>query len=130
MFDHEHMELSVFSGTTQQNNSVDVQKSAQASSRVFRLLNKSIVKLTGPKSSQCDVILLSEMGMCASGPGVPEDIVDLDAIIKSLAADKITPRRLSFAERLCMEKSIQLEVRFGLKPTMHGSRLLCACRAV
>ena len=43
-------------------------------------------------------------------PDVPEDIVDLNKILQDLAKDRISARRLTYAEKLCLEKSIKLEV--------------------
>ena len=53
------------------------------------------------------------MGNCSGrlrNSDVPEDIVDLNKILEELAKDRISARRLSYAEKLCLEKSIKLEV--------------------
>ncbi len=53
------------------------------------------------------------MGNCAGSRRVPdtqEPIADMDKIIKDLAWDKLSTRRLTYAEKLCLEKSIKLEV--------------------
>ena len=54
------------------------------------------------------------MGNCGSGsgrPGKQEDIVDIEKIIIGIARQKVSRGDLTFTEKLCLEKSIYLEVR-------------------
>lgn len=53
------------------------------------------------------------MGNCSGrlqNPDIQEDIVDLNNIIQTLAKERINARRLTFAEKLRLEKSIKIEV--------------------
>ena len=53
------------------------------------------------------------MGNCGSGqgrPGKQEDIVNLEKIILEIARQRVSTGDLTFTEKLCLEKSIYLEV--------------------
>ena len=52
------------------------------------------------------------MGNCGSGSGKskPEEIVDLERIVLDIARQRFSTGDLTFAERLCLEKSVYLEV--------------------
>ena len=52
------------------------------------------------------------MGNCGSGSrkSKPEEIVDLERIVLEIARQRFSTGDLTFAEKLCLEKSVYLEV--------------------
>ena len=56
------------------------------------------------------------MGNCGSGSrkSKPEEIVDLERIVLEIARQRFSTGDLTFAEKLCLEKSVYLEVSLSI----------------